>query len=59
MDKKYRWTLQVYWEGGWRTLWGSESRKDLIEYTDRCPKDIEFRIVDSLEEEVKARGRRH
>jgi hypothetical protein len=58
-DKKLRWTLQIFWDGEWRTLFGSDKRIELARYIEECPKDLELRIIDSLEEEVKARARRH
>lgn len=58
MDKKFRWKLQVYWAGGWRTIIESDKRYELVQYADTCPDDLELRIIDSTEE-VKKDGRRH
>ena len=57
-EKKYRWKLQIYWAGDWRTIIQSDKRLDLVQYANSCSEDIELRIIDA-EEEVKARGRRH
>ena len=57
-DKKYRWKLQLFWYGEWRTIMESDSRKILAEYAGQCGKDLELQIIDA-EEEVKPRGRRH
>ena len=57
-DKKFRWKLQLFWYGDWRTIMESDDRKILAEYAQRCPKDLELKIIDA-EEEVKAHGRRH
>jgi hypothetical protein len=57
--KKWRWTLQILWGGDWRTLFGCDKRIELARYIEECPKDLELRIIDNLEEEVKARARRH
>ena len=51
--------LQIFWDGEWRTRFGSDERIELARYIEECPKDLELRIIDNLEEEVKARGRRH
>lgn len=51
--------LQIFWDGEWRTLFGSDKRIELARYIEECQKDLELRIIDNLEEEVKARGRRH
>lgn len=57
-DKK-EWRLQIYWQGGWRTIMDSDNRKELVEYARSCPEDLQLRILNKNEEEVKARGRRH
>ena len=57
MDKKYRWKLQIYWDGNWRTVLESEKRIELSRYAESCPEDLQLRIIDSTEE-VKANGRR-
>lgn len=57
-DKKFRWKLQIFWSGEWRTIMESDTRKILAEYAGQCNKDLELRIIDA-EEEVKPRGRRH
>ena len=59
MVKKYRWKLQIYWGGAWRTIMENEKRIVLAGYMERCPEDLRMRIIDTTEEEVKPRGRRH
>ena len=59
MDKKYRWKLQIYWQGGWRKILESDKRSDLVDYAKTCPEHLQLRIIDTTEE-VKARGnKRH
>ena len=58
-EKKYLWKLQIYWQGGWRTIMGSDKRSDLSEYASKCPNELEMRIIDTTQEEVKSNGRRH
>ena len=58
MDKKYRWKLQIYWQGGWRTILEGDKRTELSEYMESCPDQYEMRIVDTTLEEVKPNGRR-
>ena len=50
MSRKHRWKLQVYWNGGWRTLWSSEEYRELTEYVKHCPEEMQFRIIDTLAE---------
>jgi hypothetical protein len=57
-ENKYRWILQILWDGHWRTIMEHEERKVLVEYAYSCPRDLELRIIDSTEE-VKAHGGRH
>ena len=58
MPKDRRRKLQIYWQGGWRTILENTDRKPLVEYAETCPEKYDLRIIDS-EEEVKARGRHH
>lgn len=58
-EKKCRYQLEIMWSGAWRRLWGSDKRLDLDQYVASCPANLEFRIVDTLLEEVEERGRRH
>lgn len=58
MDKKKRWKLQIYWDGDWRTILESDARHELVTYANSCAEDLEIRIIDSSEEEVKKHGRR-
>ena len=59
-EKKCRYQLETYWAGAWRRLWGSDKRLELDEYVASC-KDpaVQFRVIDTWEEEVMNRGRRH
>lgn len=59
-ERKYRYQLEAYWAGGWRRLWGADNRLELDQYIASC-KDpqVQFRVVDTWEEEVMNRGRRH
>jgi hypothetical protein len=59
MDKNGGYRLEVMYEGKWRKLWYSDNRKELAEYIELCPETEQLRIMDTLEEEVNARGRRH
>lgn len=59
MDKNGRYRLEVMYEGKWRKLWYSDNRKELAEYIELCPETEQLRIMDTLEEEVNDRGRRH
>ena len=59
MSKKYRWELQIWWGGAWRTIMENDKRAILSEYMESCPEDLRMRIIDTTEEEVKPRGRRH
>jgi len=62
MADKYRWILQLYWEGDWRELMKSDKRIDLVKYAEQCSEqseeNLDFRIVDATEE-VNPHGRRH
>ena len=59
-ERQYRYRLEVFWCGGWRKLWGTEKRLELDQYiaSNKDPK-VQFRVVDTWEEEVNDRGRRH
>ena len=59
-ENKYRYQLEAYWAGAWQRLWGSDKRLELDEYIASC-KDpsVQFRVIDTWEEEVMNRGRRH
>ena len=59
-EKKYRYQLEAYWNREWRRLWGSDKRLELDAYVAGC-KDpaVRFRVIDTWEEEVMSRGRRH
>ena len=56
---KTRFELQIYWQGGWRTILKNDSRKPLAEYAQSCSGENQLRIIDTEEEEVKRHGRRH
>ena len=58
MDKRKRWKLQVFWANDWRTIIESDARHELVEYTQSCAEDLQFRIVDNDEEEGEKHGRR-
>ena len=53
-----RWRLEVLYSDKWRKLWCSDKRIELVEYAEQCGKDIQVRIVDTLEEEME-NGRRN
>ena len=56
MDRKYRYWLEVTWQGHKKRLWGSDNRVELDEYAMTCGPDVEVQIIDSLEEEVNDSG---
>jgi len=58
MNRQYRWKLQIYWAGDWRTIMEHDDRHVLVEYAQSCAEDLQLRIIDT-QEEVKARDRRH
>lgn len=59
MDKKKRWKLQILWCGDWRTILEADDRHILTDYANVCSDDVEMRILDTMEEEVNKRDRRH
>lgn len=57
-EKKYRYQLEAFWAGAWRRLWGADKRIDLDQYVAQCPDSVQFRIIDTVLEELNERGRR-
>ena len=56
MSKKYRYWLEVTWQGHTTRLWGADKRVELDEYIMKCGPGVEARVIDSLEEEASERG---
>ena len=59
MESKYRYWLEVTWNGHTKRLWGSDKRIELDEWAAKCGPDIAVRVIDALEEEVNDRGGHH
>ena len=59
-EKKFRYQLEVFWNGHWAKLWGSDKRIELDEYAAQCTDpNVQFRVTDGWEEEVTKCWRRN
>ncbi len=56
--KEYRYWVEVTWNGRTTRIFGSDDRLILDKYVASCDRNLDIRVVDTLEEEVN-HGRRN